>query len=67
MHRTPCLKGTVGVTLHKLGFLHVLEKGGGIPQLDGQIMKNLGFEGVNVEEFLIETSKSKMKSSYALP
>jgi len=29
MHRTPCLKGIVGVILPKLGFLHLLEKGGG--------------------------------------
>jgi len=28
MHRTPCLKGIVGVILHKLGLLLLLEKGG---------------------------------------
>ena len=67
MHRTLCLKGILGVIIHKLGFLHLLEKGGGIPRLDRQIMKALGSEGVNVEEFLIDISKSKMKSSYALP
>ena len=67
MHRTSRLKEIVGVILHKLRFLHILEKGGGIPQLDRQIMKALGYEGVNVEEFLIDVSKLKMKSSYALP
>jgi len=67
MHRIPRLKGIVGVFLHKLGFLHLIEKGGGIPRLDRHIMKVLGSEGVNVEEFLIDISKLKMKSSYALP
>jgi len=66
MHKTPHLKGIVGVFLHKLGFLHLLEKGGGIPQLDRQIIKVLGSEGVNREEFLVDISKSKIKSSYAL-
>ena len=56
MHRTPCLKGIVGVILHKLGFLHLLKKGGGNLQLDRQIMKALGSEGVNVEEFLVNLS-----------
>ena len=65
MHKTPCLKGIVGVILHKLGLLHLLVKGGGIPQLDRQIMKALGYEGVNVEEFLVDIFKSKTKSSYA--
>ena len=67
MHRTPYLKGIVGVFLHKLGFLYLLEKGRGIPQLDRQMMKVLGFEGVNVKEFLVDSSKLKMKSFYALP
>ena len=66
MHRTPHLKGIVGVILHKLGFLHPLGKGGGNLQLDRTIMKALGSEGVNVEEFLVDTSKSRTKSSYAL-
>jgi len=66
MHMIPLLKGIVGVFLHKLGSLHLLEQGGGIPQLDRKIMKVLGFEGVNVEEFLVDIFKSKMKSSYAL-
>jgi len=57
----------VGVILHNLGFLHLLEKGEGNLQLDRKIMKALGSEGVNVEEFLIDTSKSRTKSSYALP
>ena len=47
MHRNPRLKGIVGVILHMLGSLHLLEKGGGIPQLDRQIMKVPKFEGVN--------------------
>jgi len=51
MHRTPRLKGIVGVILHKLGLQHLSVKGEGIPQLDRQIMKALGSEGVNVEEF----------------
>ena len=34
MHKTSYLKGIVGVFLHKLESLHVLEKGGGIPQLE---------------------------------
>ena len=42
MHKTPHLKGIVGVFLHKLGFLHLLEKGGGNLQLDKKIMKALG-------------------------
>ena len=67
MHKTPRLKGIVGVFLHKLGFLHLLEKGGGIPWLDRHIMKVLGSEGVNVEEFLVDIFKSKKKFSYALP
>ena len=67
MHRTPRLKGIVGVILDKLEFLHLLEKGGGNLQLDRKIMKALGFEGVNVEEFLVDTSKSRTKSSFALP
>ena len=67
MHRTPRLKGIVGVILHKLGFLHFLEKGGGNLQLDRKIIKAPGSEGVNMEEFLVDTSKSTMKSSYALP
>jgi len=67
MHRTQRLKEIVGVILHKLVFLHLLEKGRSILQLDRQIMKDLGSEGVNVEEFLIDVSKLKMKSSYALP
>jgi len=62
MHRTSHLKGVVGVFLHKLGSLNLLEKGGGIPQLDGQIMKVLGSDEVNVEEFLVDISKSKRKS-----
>ena len=65
MHRALHLKGIVGVFLHKLGFLHLLEKGGGIPQLDRQIMKVLGSKGVNLEEFLVDISKSKMSCSYA--
>jgi len=65
IHRTPHLKGIVGVFLHKLVFLRLLKKGGGIPQLDRQIMKVLGSEGVNGEEFLVNSFKSKMKSSYA--
>jgi len=51
INRTPHLKGIMGVILHKLGFLHLLEKGGRILQLDRQTMKALGSEGVNVEEF----------------
>jgi len=66
MHRAPRLKGIVRVILHKLRFLHLLEKGGGNFQLDRKIMKALRSEGVNVEEFLIDTSKSRMKSSYTL-
>jgi len=66
MHKTPRLKGIVGVILQKLGLLHLLVRGGGIPQLDRQIMKALGSEGVNMEEFLVDISKSKMKSSCAL-
>jgi len=66
MHKTPYLEGIVGVIVHKLGFLHLLKKGG-ISQLDRQIMKALGSEGVNVKEFLVDIFKSKMKSSYALP
>jgi len=31
MHKNPRLKGIMGVILHKLGFLHLLDKGGGIP------------------------------------
>ena len=54
MHRTPRLKGIVGVFSHKQGFLHHLEKGGGILQLNRQIMKVPGSEGVNREEFLID-------------
>ena len=67
MHRSPHLKGIVGVFLHKLGFLHLLKKGGGISLLDRKMMKVLGFEGVNAEEFLVDISKLKMTSSYALP
>ena len=66
MHKTPRLKRIVEVFLHKLGFLHLLEKGGEIPQLDRQIIKVLGSEGVNAEEFLVNIFKSKVKSSYTL-
>ena len=66
MHKTPRLTGIVGVFLRKLRSLHLLEKGGGIPQLDRQIIKVLESEGVNREEFLVDISKSKIKSSYAL-
>ena len=57
----------VAVILYKLGFPHLLGKGGGVPQLDSQTMKALGCEEVNMEELLIDISKSNMKSSYALP
>ena len=66
MHRTPHLKGIVGMIFHKLGSLDLLEKGGAILQLDKQMMKVLGSEGVNVEEFLVDSFKSRRKSSYAL-
>jgi len=39
IHKAPHLKGIMDVFLHKLGFLHLLEKGGRIPQLDRQIIK----------------------------
>jgi len=45
----------------------LLEKGGGILHLDGQMTKVLGFEEVSLEEFLDDISKSKRKNSYALP
>ena len=67
MQRIPSLEGITWVFLHKLGFLHLLEKGEAIPQIDRQIMKVPGRKGVNDEEFLVNISKSKMKSSYALP
>ena len=57
------IPGIVGVFLHKLGFLHLLEKGGGIPQLDRQIMKVPRSKAVKGEEFLVDISKSKTKSS----
>jgi len=60
MHRTPRLKGVVGVLLHKVGSLRLLEKAGEIPQLDKQIIiKVPGSEGVNVEEFIVNSFKSK--------
>jgi len=62
MHKTPRLKGIVGVFLHKLGFLHFLEKEGGIPQLDRQIIKVPESEAMNVEEFIVDISKSKIKT-----
>jgi len=66
MHKIPPLKLIVGVFLNKPRFPHLLEKGGGISQLDRQIMKVLRSEGVNKEEFLVDISKSKRKSFYAL-
>jgi len=56
----------VGVFLHKSAFPHLFEKQTGISYLDGQIMKVPRSERVNGEEFLVDISKSKMKSSYAL-
>jgi len=55
-----------GSILHKLGLLHLLEKGGEIPQLDKQIMKVLKSKGGNVEDFFVDIFKSKMKSPDAL-
>ena len=43
-----------------------LENRGAILQLNRQIMKVSGSDGVNMEEFLIDIFKSKRKSSYTL-
>jgi len=44
---------------------YLLEKGEGIPHK--QIIKALGSEGVSVEEFFNDISRSNMKYSCALP
>jgi len=59
--------GTVGVLPHMLRVPRLSETGRGIPQLGRQTMKVPGSEGVSVEEFLDDISKSKRKYSYALP
>jgi len=38
----------MGVILHMLKVPYLLEKGGGIPHLGGQIIKVLGSEGVSM-------------------
>jgi len=66
MFRTPCPKGIVGATLQILRVPHLSERGV-MPHLSRQTMKVLGSEGVRVEEFLYDISKSKRKYSYTLP
>jgi len=67
MFGIPHPRRIVGVALHILRVPHLLEKGEGMPYLGRQTMKALGAEGVSVEEFLNDISKSKRKYSYALP
>ena len=67
LFRISLLLGIVGATLHILKVPYLLEKGGGMPHPGEQTMKAPGSEGVSVEEFLDDISKSKRKYSYALP
>jgi len=67
MFEIPQPRWIVGTTLHILRVPHLLEKGGGMPHPGSQTMKAPGSEGVSVEEFLDDISKSKRKYSYALP
>jgi len=57
---------SLGLILHKLWLLNLLEKEGGIPKLGRQMMKVPGFEGVNVKGFLVDIFKLKGKSFHAL-
>ena len=50
----------------KLRVQHLLEKGGGIPHLDRQVMKTLWSEWVSIKQFLDDISKSKRKYLYGL-
>jgi len=46
--RIPHFQWIMGVILHMLKVPYLLEKGGGIPHLGGQIIKVLGSEGVSM-------------------
>ena len=61
------MPGIVGVILHMLRVPHLLEKGGGMPHPSSQTRKAPSSEGVSMEEFIDDISKSKRKHSYALP